>query len=40
MMMKQMMSMDPSQLNNFKPQQMQQPKMKKGKGKNKGRFKY
>ena len=40
MMMKQMMSMDTSQLNNFKPQQMQQPKMKKGKGKNKGQFKY
>jgi signal recognition particle subunit SRP54 len=40
MMMKQMMSMDPSQLHNFKPQQMQPPKMKKGKGKNKGRFKY
>lgn len=40
MMMKQMMSMDPSQLHNFKPQHMQQPKIKKGKGKHKGRFKY
>lgn len=39
-MMKQMMSMDPSQLQQFKPQHMQQPKVKKGKGKNKGRFKY
>ena len=39
-MMKQMMSMDPSQLQQFKPQHMQQPKVKKGKGKHKGRFKY
>jgi signal recognition particle subunit SRP54 len=40
MMMKQMMSMDPSDMTNFKPQHIQQPKMKKGKGKHKGRFKY
>ena len=31
-MMKQMMSMDPSQLQQFKPQHMQQPKSKKVKG--------
>lgn len=40
MMMKQMMSMDPSDMTKFKPQHMQQPKLKKGKGKHKGRFKY
>jgi hypothetical protein len=40
MMMKQMMSMDPSDMNTFKPHHIQQPKIKKGKGKHKGRFKY
>jgi signal recognition particle subunit SRP54 len=38
-MMKQMMTMDPSDLSKMKPESFQ-PKMKKGKGKNKGRFRY
>jgi signal recognition particle subunit SRP54 len=39
-MMKKMMTMDESSLKNMKPQHMMQQKIKKGKGKNKGRFRY
>ena len=39
-MMKHMMSMDPSNMSNLNPNQFQPSKIKKGKGKNKGRFKY
>jgi signal recognition particle subunit SRP54 len=38
-MMKQMMHMDPNDISKMKPEAFA-PKMKKGKGKNKGRFKY
>ncbi len=39
-MMKQMMSMDPSNMSKMNPNQFQPSKIKKGKGKHKGRFKY
>jgi hypothetical protein len=37
--MKQMMHMDPNDISKMKPEAFA-PKIKKGKGKNKGRFKY